>query len=66
MTTDIKITKTKLKKMWRRERRQAVPSPERDHLLSLSFKQWVRENGSRLATADDYTEDALKLLGDFI
>ena len=62
----MRLTKTKLQQMWRSERRNAVPSPERDHLLTLSFKQWVRENGSRLATADDYSEEALKLLGDFI
>ena len=44
---DMKLTKTKLQQMWRRERRTAVPSPERDHLLSLSFKQWVRENAKK-------------------
>ena len=62
----MKMTKTKLKSMWKKERKNSGPSPERDHLMSLSFKQWVRENGSRLATADDYSEEALKLLGEFI
>jgi hypothetical protein len=44
----MKLTKTKLQQMWRSERRNTAPSPERDHLMTISFKQWVRENGKRL------------------
>jgi hypothetical protein len=62
----MKLTKTKLQQMWRSERRNTAPSPERDHLMTISFKQWVRENGKRLANADDYSDEAMKLLGEFI
>lgn len=62
----MKLTKTELKKMWKKERANSTPSPERDHLMKLSFKQWVRENGKRLANADDYSDEAMKLLGEFI
>tara|TARA_B100001939_G_scaffold348108_1_gene372725 strand:- start:5809 stop:6006 length:198 start_codon:yes stop_codon:yes gene_type:complete len=65
----MKIKKSNLIRMWKSEIKNMAPSPERDEIKHLSFKQWIKKRGSSLVEqfADaDYTDDALKLLQNYM
>lgn len=65
----MKVKKSNLIKMWKNEIKNMQPSPERDEIKHLSFRQWVKKRGNDLVKQfgdADYTDDALKLLQNYM
>lgn len=63
------VKKSNLIKMWKSEIKNMPPSPERDEIKHLSFRQWVKKRGKDLVSQfedADYTDDALKLLQNYM
>jgi hypothetical protein len=65
----MKVKKSNLIKMWKSEIKNMQPSPERDEIKHLSFRQWIKKRGNDLVKQfedADYTDDALKLLQNYM